>query len=223
MKREMRREGPRTLTAHVGRFVLVFVLSLAVLATLWTFIAPTYTRLVAMLARPLFRLVESPNVTVLSAQGAETWVYRIIGEREIAPFTWFDRYTFFALIPLLALLAATPGLGWRRRVLRGVTGIGALMVVHVLYVVSSVELSYAAMGLRTVGPLAARTLDLWQIVVRVLWEAAPILIWVALTFGAWKKLFERLRSGDPAGGDARRASWTGALGTLGWKKKEGTP
>jgi len=223
MKREMRRKGPRTLTAHLGRFVLVFVVSLAVLAALWTVIAPTYTRLVGALSRPLFRLVESPNATVLSTQGAETWIYRIVGAHEIAPFTWFDRYTFFALIPLLALVAATPGLGWRRRIVRGMTGIGALLVVHVLYVVSSVELSYAAMGLRTVGPLAARTLDIWQIVVRVLWEAAPIVIWVALTFGAWRRLFARLRSGDSAGADARRSSWTGALGTLGWKKKEGTP
>ena len=207
---------------RVGRFVLVFLITLAGLATLWSFAAPTYTHGIAALARPLFRLIESPNVTVLNVQGAETWIYRIVGEHEIAAFTWFDRYTFFAIVPLVALLVATPGLGWRRRILRGLLGIGALSIIHVCYVVTSVELAYAAMGLRAVGPLAARTLDGWQIAVRVLWEAAPIAIWVALTYGTWKKVFAQLRNEERADGEAR-ASWIGALGALGWKKKEGTP
>jgi len=210
------------LPARVGRFVLVFLMALAALAALWSFAAPTYTRGIAALARPLFRLMESPNVTVLDVQGAETWIYRIVGEHEIAAFTWFDRYTFFAIVPLIALFVATPGLGWRRRIVRGLLGIGALSVAHVCYVVASVELAYAAMGLRTVGPLAARTLDGWQIAVRALWEAAPIAIWVALTYGAWKKVFAQLRNEERAEGTAR-ASWIGALGALGWKKKEGTP
>jgi len=210
------------LPARVGRFVLVFLMALAALTALWSFAAPTYTRGIAALARPLFRLMESPNVTVLDVQGAETWIYRIVGEHEIAAFTWFDRYTFFAIVPLIALFVATPGLGWRRRIVRGLLGIGALSVAHVCYVVVSVELAYAAMGLRTVGPLAARTLDGWQITVRVLWEAAPIAIWVALTYGAWKKVFAQLRNEERAEGTTR-ASWIGALGALGWKKKEGTP
>jgi len=210
------------LPARVGRFVLVFLMALAAVAALWSFVSPTYTRGIAALARPLFRLMESPNVTVLDVQGAETWIYRIVGEHEIAAFTWFDRYTFFAIVPLIALFVATPGLRWRRRIVRGLLGIGALSIVHVGYVVASVELAYAAMGLRAVGPLAARTLDGWQITVRVLWEAAPIAIWVALTYGAWKKVFAQLRNEERAEGTAR-ASWIGALGALGWKKKEGTP
>jgi len=213
----------RTTTSLVGRFLILFVVTLAALAALWTFIAPAYTSLIGTIARPLFRVVESPNVTVLDVQGAETWIYRIVGEREISPFTWFDRFTFFALIPLIALFVATPGLGWRRRLARLAAGIGAMVCVHAIYLVASVELSYAAMGLRDVGPLAARMLDAWQVLVRILWEAAPVLIWVALTAGAWKRQFIQLREAGPSDRTERCPGWTSALGALGWKKKEGTP
>ncbi len=195
----MRRRGHERGSAAPGwtrlvfRFVAVFLVVTALLAWVWTFIAPGYTAAVTGLARPLFRWVESPNVSVLAARGAEIWIYRIVGPGEIAPFTWFDRYTFFAVIPLLALLLATPGLGWPRRLARIGAGIGTLLIVHTGYLVASVELSYAAIGLTPVGPFLARTLDLWQVGVRVLWEAAPVAIWVLLTFGVWRRVFRRAR------------------------------
>jgi hypothetical protein len=185
--------GPPTLTRRLLRFVTIFLVVTAVLAGLWSFIVPGTTAAVTGLARQLFRIVESPNVSVLELKDAEIWVYRIVGPGEIAPFTWFDRYSFFALIPLLALLVATPGLGWRRRLVRLGIGIGALLLVHTGYLVASVELSYAALGLTSVGPFFARTLDLWQVGVRVLWEAAPVAIWILLTFGAWRRLFQENR------------------------------
>jgi hypothetical protein len=214
----------RSMTPLVLRFLLIFLVVLVVLAALWAFIAPAYTEAIGTVARPLFRLVESPNATVLDVQGAETWIYRIVGEREVAPFTWFDRYTFFALIPLIALIAATPGLGWRQRLVRGAIGLGVLACVHVIYLVASVEMSYAAMGLTDVGPLVARTLNAWQVLVRILWEATPVLIWLALTLREWKRQFILVRDGT--GTDTRlvRPSvWGSALGALGWKKREGTP
>jgi hypothetical protein len=215
----------RSMTSLVLRFLLIFVLALGALAAVWAFVAPAYTEVIGTVARPLFRLVENPNATVLDVRGAETWVYRIVGEHEIAPFTWFDRYTFFALIPLIALIAATPGLGWRRRLVRGAIGVGALACVHVIYLVVSVEMSYAAMGLTEVGPLAARTLDAWQVLIRILWEAAPVLIWLALTLQEWKRQFILVRDGA-AGADTRptrSSAWGSALGALKWKKREGTP
>ncbi len=197
----MRRKRPSaTPTARsdlarlVLRFVLIFLVATAVLAGLWPFIAPGYTAAVTGLARPLFRSVEAPNVSVLEARGAEIWIYRVVGPGEIAPFTWFDRYTFFAVIPLLALLVATPGLGWPRRLARLGFGVGGLFLAHVGYLVASVELSYAAIGLTPVGPFLARTLDLWQTGVRVLWEAAPVAIWVLLTLGVWRRVLGRNRS-----------------------------
>jgi hypothetical protein len=184
----------------VLRFVAIFLLVTAVLVGLWSFIAPGYTAAVAGLARPLVHLMEAPNASVLEARGAEIWIYRIVGPAEIAPFTWFDRYTFFAVIPLLALLVATPGLGWWRRLARLGIAIGALLLIHVGYLVASVELSYAALGLTPVGPFLARTLDLWQVAVRVLWEAAPVAIWILLTLGTWRRVLRGSR------GERRRES-----------------
>jgi hypothetical protein len=196
----MRRGGHRrTATAESGlmktllRFAVIFLVAMAVMVGLWSFIAPGYSAAVTGLARPLLHLVEVPNASVLEVRGAEIWIYRIVGPGEIAPFTWFDRYTFFAVIPLLALLVATPGLGWLRRLSGLAGGLGALLLVHAGYLVASVELSYAALGLASVGPVIARTLDLWQVGVRVLWEAAPVAIWILLTFGAWRQILRRKR------------------------------
>ena len=187
------RRTARGWTKLVLRFVVIFLLAMIALAGIWSFIAPSYTAAVTGLARPLFRWVETPNVSVLEARGAEIWIYRIVGSEEIAPFTWFDRYTFFAVIPLLALLIATPGLGWAGRLARVGFGIGGLLAVHVGYIVASVQLSYAAMGLIPVGSFLARTLDLWQVGVRVLWEAAPVAVWMLLTVGAWGRVLRRAR------------------------------
>jgi len=162
-------------------------------------------------------------MTVIDVQDAELWVYRIVGDGRIAPFTWFDRYAFFAVIPLLALFVATPGIGWWRRLVRMGIGVGGLVLAHVAYVVASVELSYVAMGLTTIGSLSTRSLDVWQVVVRILWEASPIAIWVVLTFGTWRqRLAPRDSAEDTGGKNSRWASWGVALDILGWKKKEGT-
>ena len=210
----------RGMLRLVGRFVLLFIVTVGALAGLWRFITPAYTWIASELAGPLFRGVESPDVTVVEAHGDELWVLREVGDGRIAPFTWFDRYVFFAVIPLTALLAATPGLGWRRRIVRALIGWIALLGVHVAYVVASVELSYMAIGLRPVGPQLARTLDAWQMLVRVLWEAAPIAIWIGLTWGAWRRQLARLRSNAPHAEALRDGNRT--LFGWGWRQKEGT-
>ena len=206
----------------IGRFLLIFVLMLGALTALWGTIAPAYTWAAATLVGPAFRLVESPNVTSVEARGDELWILREIADGRSALFTWFDRFAFFAAIPLLALLVATPGLGLLARLVRIGVGLVALLFVHVAYLVASIELSYAAIGLLHVGPLAARMLDAWQILVRILWEAAPILIFVACTLGAWKRTFERLRATTQGSELPRHARGRGVFAGLGWKEKEGT-
>jgi len=182
-----------SMARSILRFLLIFVLVLAALTAAWTWISSGYGWTVGTLARPLFHWVETPDVSTVEMRGPEIWVLRDRSDGNPAPFTWFDRYAFFAVIPLVALLCASPGLGWRRRLIRVGIGIAGLLVVHVAYVVASVQLAYAAMGLRTVGPAAARMLDVWQIAVRILWEAAPILLWIALAGGAWKETLLRAR------------------------------
>ncbi len=193
----MRRERARALSPLISlllRFLGIFVVVLIVLALAWPLIVPTYTKLVTVVARVGFHIVESPDVSVLDAQSGELWVYRIIGEGAIKPFTWFDRYTYFALIPLVALFAATPGLGWIKRITRLGLSVVLLFFIHVSYLVISVQLSYAAIGLTDVGPFVARMLTVVQWLVRVLWEAAPLVLWVAFTARTWAATLRGLRS-----------------------------
>lgn len=176
----------KTWLSHVIRFALIFIACLAILAVLWPRIAPLQISVVSALARPVFRMIEAPSVTVLDGRDDELWVYRRIGEGRVTPVVWFDRYVFFAVVPLIALLVATPGLGLRRRCVRTIVGLAALFVLHVGYIVASVELIYAAS--------AGRALDTLQVAVRILWESAPVLIWVALTAGSWKRVLQSLRN-----------------------------
>lgn len=194
-----------------ARFALVFTLALAVLAALWTVAAPRYGAAVSAVAGPAFGWVERADVTVLAMQGDELWVYRRLAASQVAPFMYFDRYAFFAVIPLLALFAATPQLRLGRRLARAAGGLSALFLVHVVYVVTSVELSYAAAGLSAGG---ARDLAQW--IVRLAWEAAPIAIWLAFTARTWMRVVQaargqegdRVRRGRVPAGTGRTIAWT---------------
>ena len=181
------------VAGRVGRFLLIFLIALATLVPLWGVVAPTYTAAVSALARPGFYVVESQRVTVLVAQHDELWAYRRVGDREISPFTFYDRYAFFAVLPLVALIIATPGLRWSRRLVALLAAIAAQLVAHAAFVVASIELAYVGTGLTVVSPAAAGALGAVQVLVRFLWEASPLAIWIALTVGAWKKLWRSLR------------------------------
>jgi len=199
----------------VGRFALVFVAALAVLAIAWTVVAPRYGAAVSAAAQPLFRAVERPNVTVLSVEADEVWAFRRVGEDHVAPFMFFDRYAFFAVVPLLALFLATPSLRWGRRAALAAGGVAALFAVHVLYVVASVELSYSAAGLAAGG-----TQETAQVAVRLLWEASPIVIWLAFTIGAWRRAFATLQASAP-GNVLRPQRAAGTEGAITWTPREG--
>jgi len=191
------------LAAMLLRFIGLFVAVLILLALAWPVIAPATTQLATRIARVGFHMVESPNVSVLEARGDELWVHRIVGPGQIKPFTWFDRYTFFALIPLIALFVATPGLGWIKRITRLAISLVLLFSIQTSYVVASVQLTYAAIGLTAVGPIAARTLDGWQVLVRVLWEAAPLVLWVAFTASTWTRQLRGMRDRQKSHREAR--------------------
>jgi hypothetical protein len=71
-----------------------------------------------------------------------------------------------------------------------------LFLIQTSYVVVSVQLTYAAIGLTMVGPIAARMLDGWQVLVRVLWEAAPLVLWGAFTASTWTRQLRGMREGQ---------------------------
>lgn len=170
----------------IGHFATLFAVVLIALAALWPHVAPIYTSSIAAVARPVFRWVEAPDRTVLDLRDDTLSVYRIVGAERIAPVLDLDRYAFIAVIPLVALFAATPGLGVRRRVSRTIGGLVMLWTAQVLYVVVAVQLVYAV--------LAGRDVSAWELIVRILWEAAPIAIWASLTGSTWKKNLKTLRT-----------------------------
>jgi hypothetical protein len=199
----------------VARFAIIFALALAVLAAVWIFAAPRYGAAVSAVAQPALRWVENPDITVLSAHDDAVWAYRRVGEGRVAPFMFFDRYALFAIIPLVALFAATPGFRVRERAVRALAGVCILFLFHVVYVVASIELSYAAAGLTAGGPHAIA-----QWVVRLAWEAAPIVIWLAFSAGAWIRSLRAVRAGDV--GCARRAGRSAGTGRIiAWTPREG--
>ncbi len=191
--RTLRDSRMSPLASLIVRFLAIFILALVVLTAAWTAISPLVVRWIAGAARVGFHWVEAPNVSVLEVRDGALWIHRIVGPGQIRPFTWFDRFAFFALVPLVALFAATPGLGWVRRAVRLGISLGLLFVIQAGYVVISVQLAYVAMGLSTVGTFVARTLEGWQLLVRVLWEAAPLALWIAFTAGVWSRRLRALR------------------------------
>ena len=96
-----------------------------------------------------------------------------------------------------------------------VLGLVALFALHVLYVVVSVEMSYSAAGLTAGG-----TREIAQLAVRLLWEASPIVIWLAFTIGAWRRAFAALQTSTP-GNVLRPQRAAGTEGAIAWTPREG--
>ena len=170
------------LLAFGGCFLLAFV----VLLVVWGYITPVYNQIVASVASPIFRLVESDNVTALRADGSKLLVGRRAGDGTVQPFLYFDPYIYFGLIPLIALLLAVPGPGILRRLKRTLIGIVILFVVHVIYLIGSIELAYVAVGLHSVSPISKRILDWVQVLLRILWQVSPVFIAVLLSASYWR-------------------------------------
>jgi len=171
-----------TLLAFAGWF---FVASVALFAV-WGYITPIYNQMVASIASPIFKIVERDNVTALRTDGNRLLVGRHAADGTIQPFLYFDPYIYFGLIPLIALLVAIPGPGILRRLRRTLIGIVILFVVHVIYLIGSIELTYVAVGLQTVSSTGKRMLDWVQILLRILWQVSPVLIAVLLGASYWR-------------------------------------
>ncbi len=167
-----------------GRFLVFFVL----VALLWTFVTPLYNRIVVGAAALVFPLIENPATTLAEAKGDEVLIYLDApGGAEPVLFQGFTRYVYLALVPLLALLLATPNLGVLRRAKLVLIGVGILMCFHIVYLVAAVKLSHVFLGPRDVGRATFYLCDWMQILIRILWEAVAVLIWAALTVKYWRR------------------------------------
>ena len=196
------RKHNKAADTHAGllRFAGLFIVFFILIALVWPFVTPIYNALIVGIARPVFSLVERPDVTVAEAQGGSIFIYRDEpGMRNPAPFSDYSHYVYFGLVPLLALFLATPNLGIWKRVQLVLIGFALLAFFHVLYLVGSVELTYVFVGCSEVGVMAYRFLDWMQVLLRILWEVSPVIIWTLLTFKYWgRRLLEGKRTADPS-------------------------
>lgn len=126
-------------------FLLRFFGLAAVLFALWSFagVGDAYARLVIAVTNPLMRLVTGFWVDEVRAKEGGVDVYirttnspPTLGPNELVPFQ--PREQFSGLIPFLALIGASTGLTWRRRLRAVAIGVAALFVFH--------------MGLTLIGP-----------------------------------------------------------------------
>ncbi|UCF10828.1 MAG: hypothetical protein JSW65_03875 [Candidatus Bipolaricaulota bacterium] len=184
----MARSGSRDRrVVTLRRFAVRLLLSVAVIALLWSFAAPLYNRFVAVTAGAAFALIESPDVTIVRAEQGALWILREARSGDVKPFMSFDLYVYVGFVPLLALLLATPGLRpWRRLRLLGF-GVALLSTTHIVFLVGAVRLLYVAYGLDVVGPMAAGVCQWAQVSLRILWEAGALVIWAALALRAWRR------------------------------------
>jgi len=182
----MRTARSRKHRSDLLRFGALFLVAFVALLVVWGYITPVYNHMVASVASPIFRLVESGNVTALQADGSKLLVGRHAADGTIQPFLYFDPYIYFGIIPLIAILIAIPGPGILRRLRQTLIGIAILFIVHVIYLVGSIELTYVAVGLHPVGAISKRIFDWMQILLRILWQASPVLIAVLLSSRFWR-------------------------------------
>lgn len=175
------------------RFIVCFLIVFALLAIAWGYMMPGYNKLVVSVAGSAVRVVERDNVTFLQARGDELWIERRRDTGALEDFSYFDPYIYFGLVPLIALLFAIPGPGLLRRMRRTLFGIGLMFLTHVVYIVGSVEMTYAAIGLRHVSASGRPILDWAQIFLRIVWQVAPVLIAVLLGMDFWRDRLLMLR------------------------------
>jgi hypothetical protein len=170
------------------RFSFLFFVFFILIASVWTFIVPFYNYLAVGVAGLVFSLIENPDTTKIRAQADAIAVYRHEeGLQEPVLFSGFSRYIYFGIVPLLALFSATPGLRREAKLERMLIGLIILFIFHVVYLVSSIELTYVFIGCRKLGGALYRLLDWTQVFVRVMWEMLPVIIWFLLMYKTWRK------------------------------------
>lgn len=180
-------------------------MAFVIVSLAWGYIIPAYNRMIASAASPIFRLVERDNVTAVRADGSRLLIGRHTDDGTIQPFLYFDPYIYFGIIPLIAILVAIPGPGIFLKLRRTLIGIAILFIVHVIYLIGSIELTYVALGLHPVGAISKRILDWTQILLRILWQVSPVLIAVLLSMRFWRDRFLSMRTAAaPSGSPINR-------------------
>jgi len=189
----------RSSKSGLLRFAGVALALLIATSAVWLWIAPMYNRAVSGTAEVLLTVFEHPRETAVMIESDGVTFERMDAQSGMArPFLTFDFYVYFGVVPFVALLLATPGIPWRKRLALLAAGLGLLILLHAAYLVGAVRLLYVIVGLNSVEASARGFYDWGQVVLRVLWEASGVLVWVALAVRRWP--WEHDRSDEPHAG-----------------------
>lgn len=113
-------------------FLLRFFAATALFFGAWTYggVADTYARFVMGVSSPLMGLVNGFEVSSVTPAkyGLNVMITRGRGE---VPLPLRPREIFSGLVPFLALVFASQGLAWQRRLTSLVAGVGILFLFHV--------------------------------------------------------------------------------------------
>ncbi len=196
VRRTASRRSPRSGKTGLLRFAALAFAVLIATSAVWLWIAPLYNRAVSGTAEVLLTVFEHPRETAVTIESDGVTFGRIDAQSGTArPFLAFDFYAYFGVVPFVALLLATPGIPWRKRMALLVAGLGLLILLHAAYLVGAVRLLYVIVGLNPVAASTRGFYDWGQVVLRVLWEASGVLVWVALAVRRWP--WKHDRSDEP--------------------------
>ena len=183
----------RALAARLLPFVLRFSLTFLLLFALWPVVSPYYARAMAVTGQALLKtLALMPPEGHLEVRENRVWVFRPVrrsdGTQATAGVNVLDEGTYFNLVILLALVAATPTLDWKGKGTASGLGLAILGLLHLsdLYV----KLRWTAIfpDLRSSGvipeaasPLVLKTYEwLYAFYSVIGFGLFPILVWIGV-------------------------------------------
>ena len=167
-----------------GRFLGLFLVAFAAFLVVWrlTDAARYYTSGLLRFAGLLGPMLHGWILEFADpSHGAPTWVH---GSERVQAAIQFDALAV-GVVPVLALLAATPGLRWRRRV--GLMGVGALLCF-------AIDTLIVALFPLLVFYKNAFTDVIGTFLGLIAFVGAPVIIWFALTFRELQGWLPLLRS-----------------------------
>lgn len=172
-------------------FLLRFFALAAGLFALWSFagVGDLYARAVIAASNPLMRVVTGFWVDDVRSQPRGLDIYvrtadspATLGPNELVPFQ--PREQFSGLIPFLALVGASAGLPWRRRLRAAAIGVAALFAFHVGLMMMApfmTGLPQARLGLIWMRRINRAIDVVYAFYGLVGYAALPFLLWWALT------------------------------------------